>query len=164
MPIFIVWLAGVTVIEARLALKTVRVVLPDTLPKTAETTVWPGPTEVANPLELVPLLMVATVVAEDLQVTKLVRSWVELSENVPIAANWKVVFRPIWGLGGVTAMDIRAAFVTVRLVLLEIPLLAAVIVVVPAVTGVAKPLEPAALLMDAMDGFEELQVTKLVRS
>lgn len=81
--------------ETRLALKTVRVVLPETSPKDAETTVCPAPTAVANPFILAPLLTVATVLTEELQVTELVRSWVEWSENVPIAVNWNVVFRAI---------------------------------------------------------------------
>ncbi len=113
----ILWLAGVTVIEKRLALKTMRVVVPETLSKVAVMTVWPAPTDVARPLEPATLLMVATVGTEELQVTALVRSWVELSENVPVAANWKVVWRPIWGLAGVIEMDFRVAVVTVRVVL-----------------------------------------------
>jgi hypothetical protein len=40
----------------------------------------------------------------------------------------------------------------------------AVIVVVPAATGVALPLLPAALLIVATDGTDELQVADVVRS
>jgi hypothetical protein len=40
----------------------------------------------------------------------------------------------------------------------------AVIVVVPAAMAVASPCEPAALLIDATPGTEELQVTEAVRS
>jgi len=39
----------------------------------------------------------------------------------------------------------------------------AIIVVVPAATAVASPLEPAALLIVAIDPFEELHVTDDVR-
>ena len=67
-------LAGVTVIETSVAV-TVSVVDPLTLPKLAPIVVAPVPTPVANP----PLLIVATEVLEELQVTELVRVWVLLS-------------------------------------------------------------------------------------
>lgn len=158
------WPAGVTVIETRLALKTVRVVVPETSLKNAVTTVCPDPTAVANPFILAPLLTVATVLTEELQVTELVRSWVEWSENVPMAVNWKVVFRAIWGLDGVIEMDLRVAVVTVRLVLVGFAPKTAWMVVEPAERGVARPLEPTALLMDATDPIDDPHVTKLVRS
>ena len=53
--------------------------------------------------------------------------------------------------------------VTVSVAALEIPPDAAVIVVEPAATEVANPLEPAALLMVATPAADELQVTAVVR-
>ena len=49
--------------------------------------------------------MVATEVVAEAQVTWLVRSWVELSENVPVAVNCSVSPLGTLGLAGVTAID-----------------------------------------------------------
>ena len=57
-----------------------------------------------------------------------------------------------------------SAEVTVRVVEPEIPPTAAVIVVWPAATDVALPLEPAALLMEATEGTDDVQLTDCVRS
>ena len=62
------------------------------------------------------------------------------------------------GLIGVTAIDDSVAFVTVSVVVPETPRVA-VIVVEPATTDVASPLEPAALLIVATAPAEELHVT-----
>jgi hypothetical protein len=75
--------AGVTDMDTSVAGVTVRVVLPLMLPEPAWIVVEPVPTEVANPA----VLMVATVVAEELQVAVLVRFWVLPSLNVPVAVN-----------------------------------------------------------------------------
>ena len=61
-------------------------------------------------------------------------------------------------------MDTSVAVVTVNVVLPEISPDVAVIVVMPANAEVASPLKPAALLMVATAGAEELQVTDDVRS
>lgn len=53
--------------------------------------------------------------------------------------------------------------VTVRVIVPETLPDVAVIVVEPVATGVANPLEPAALLMAATAGVEELHVTARVR-
>ena len=66
---------------------TVRVVLPEILPKLAIMVVLPAATAVARPL----LLTVATDGFEELQVTCEVKSFVVPSENVPVAANCWVV-------------------------------------------------------------------------
>jgi len=60
-----VGLAGVTVMEDRVAEVTVRVVSPEILPEVAMMVVLPGVTAVARPL----LLMVATAGLDELQVT-----------------------------------------------------------------------------------------------
>ncbi|HYA86710.1 MAG TPA: hypothetical protein VEI57_06575 [Nitrospirota bacterium] len=61
-------------------------------------------------------------------------------------------------------MDDSVAEVTVRVEVPEMLPSDAVIVVEPSTTGVARPLEPAALLMAATSVFDELQTTPLVRS
>ena len=55
---------------------TVNGVLPETPPEMAEMVLVPAETVVAKPEELI----VARAVAEETQVTRLVRFWVELSE------------------------------------------------------------------------------------
>jgi len=67
------------------------------------------------------------------------------------------------GLVGVTAMDASVAGVTVRVVNPDMLPDVAVIVVDPADTVVASPLEPAALLIVAKGVEEEVQVIKAVR-
>jgi len=67
------------------------------------------------------------------------------------------------GLAGVTAMDTSVAEVTVSTVDPDIFPDVAVIVVEPAATEVASPLDPAALLMDATLPVDEFQVTAVVR-
>lgn len=68
------------------------------------------------------------------------------------------------GMVGVIATDSSVALVTVNFVVpLTLPDVA-VIMVEPAATEVASPSEPAALLIVATPGVEELQVTTAVRS
>jgi hypothetical protein len=66
------------------------------------------------------------------------------------------------GLVGVTVMDTSVAEVTVSAVDPDILPDTAVIVVEPAATEVASPLEPAALLIVANPVLDELQVTAAV--
>jgi hypothetical protein len=66
-------------------------------------------------------------------------------------------------LAGVTARDTSVAGVTVRVVEPEMFPDVAVIVVEPEAAEVARPLEPAALLIAATPVLEELQVTAAVR-
>src|SRR5690349_4978826 len=72
----------------------------------------PVATAVARPA----VVMVATVVVADAQVTEPVRSWVELSVKVPVAVNCCLSPLATLGLAGVTAIDCRAAAVTVSVV------------------------------------------------
>jgi hypothetical protein len=67
------------------------------------------------------------------------------------------------GLVGETAMETSVAGVIVSAVDPDMLPNAAVIVVVPAVTEVASPCEPAALLMAATPTTDELQATAVVR-
>jgi hypothetical protein len=72
-------IAGVTPIETRVAAVTVSVVDPDTAPSVAVIVEDPGLTAVVTPVVPAVLLTVAIVGAEELQVTMLVRSCIELS-------------------------------------------------------------------------------------
>ncbi len=76
----------------------------------------------------------------------------------------KACVRPagIDGLTGVTAIDTRLAAVTVSVAVPVRPSTAAPMVVVPTAAEVARPCEPAALLIVAA-GLDELQVTRVVR-
>ncbi len=145
---------GVTTMEDRAAEVTVRVVLTEILPEVAVMVAVPGATAMARPL----LVTVATDVFDEPQVTCVAISWLVPSEYVPIAANCWATPTGMIGLAGVTAREERAAEVTVRAVLAEIPPEVAVMVAVPAATAVARPL----LLIVTRDLFEELQVTWVV--
>ena len=74
-------LAGVTAIDTRVALVTVKVAGPEImLPSLAVTVVLPAAIEEANPLEPGALLTVATPALEELQVTREVIPCVVVSE------------------------------------------------------------------------------------
>ena len=77
-----------------------------------------------------------------------------------------VVPSAMLGFVGVTWIEdsVTEAGATVSVVLPDLPLKEAVIVAVPAPTGVASPLEPCALLIVAIAFDEEPQVTDAVRS
>ena len=81
-----------------------------------------------------------------------------------MAVNCLVVPLTMLALAGVIAMDTRVAEVTVSVVEPDILSDVAVIVVEPAATEVANPLEPATLLMAATAALDEFQVTVVVRS
>jgi len=76
-------LAGVTDMKDKVAGLTVRVVFPEILFEVAVTVVFPAARAVARPLPLT----VATAVLDDLQVARLVMTWVVPSEYVPEAVN-----------------------------------------------------------------------------
>jgi hypothetical protein len=119
---------------------------------------------VANPFDPAALLIVATPVVAELQVTDAVISCVVLLEKVPVAVNICVAPFAIEGLPGVTAIDTNVAAVIVSVVDPDILPDNALIVVAPVVTEVATPLEPAALLIAAMLVDDELQFTTFVKS
>ncbi len=73
-------LVGITVIKTRVAGVTVKVVEPEILPDLAVIVVVPIAFEVAFPFDLDTLLIVATDLAEELQITNVVMSFVLLSE------------------------------------------------------------------------------------
>jgi hypothetical protein len=162
-PCAMVGLVGVIARETSVAAVTVSVAVPDTLPDLAVIVVEPAATEVALPLEPAALLIAATVVFDELQDAVVVRIWVELLEYVPVAVNCWVVPLTMLEVAGVTAMDTRVAEVTVSAVVPTTLPDVAVIVDEPAATDVANPLEPAALLMAAIDVADDFQVTDVVR-
>jgi len=143
---------------------TVSVAVPDTFPDTQVIVVAPKPTAVANPFDPAALLIVATPVLADIQVTDAVRSWVLLLENKPVAANICVVPIAREGLPGATEIDTSVADVIVSTADPDILPDNALIVVAPVVTDVATPLKLAALLIVAMLVDDELQVTACVKS
>ena len=96
----------------------------------------------------------------DAQVTELLITAVVASEYVPVATNCWFVPVAITGLAGVTAMLCRVAEVTVRTVEpLTNPRLA-LMLLVPAASPVARPLEPIVAVAEVA----EAQVTAAVRS
>ena len=155
-PAGMLGLAGVTVMEDRVAEVTVRVVLPEILPEVAVIVAVPAATAVARPL----LLTVATDVLDELQVTCAVISWLVPSEYLPEAASCWLFPAGMLGLAGVTDMEVRVAAVTVRVALPEILPEVAAMVARPAAPDVARPL----LLTVATELLDELQVTCVVIS
>ena len=79
-PLAMLGLVGVIAMDTSTAGVTVRVVAPDTLPDVAMIVVEPVAMAVVDPFEPAALLIVAMVVFDELQVTAVVKSCVELSE------------------------------------------------------------------------------------
>ncbi len=154
---------GVMAIETNVSIDTVNLVDPDILPDVAVIVTMPGATAVANPFEPAALLMAATDVVDETHVTDVVRFCVELSEYVPVAVNCWVVRSAMLGLAGVIARETSVADVTVSVVDPDVEPDVAVIVVEPAAIGVARPIEPAVLLIFATDVADEVQATDVVR-
>jgi hypothetical protein len=126
--------------------------------------VLPVLTPVAKPLLPKAFEMVAAVVADEAQVTDVVRLYVVLSVKIPVAANCCVVPLAMVFAAGVTVMETSAAVVTVNVAVLLIPPKVALIIVVPWPTEVARPRLPAAFETVAAAVFTEPQVTLPLRS
>ena len=105
----------------------------------------------------------ATLAAEDVHVTWAVRSTVLPSLNVPVALNCRVAPIAIVGLTGVTLRLVIVAGETVRFVVPVMPANTALMEVEPGPTPVAMPVLPAALLMVAIDGADDAQLTLELR-
>lgn len=103
---------GVTAREDKVAAVTVRVVLPEMPPWVAVMVAAPTVTAVARPL----LLIVATEVLDEVQMTCVVISRLVPSEYVPVAVNCWLTPKGVFGLAGVKAMD-NSAGTTVRVTL-----------------------------------------------
>ena len=144
-------LAGEIVMETRPAAETVSIAVPVIVPDPAVTVALPTAVPVARPFKIVAAVLTV-------QVTELVRSWVDPSLYVPRAVNCCVF--PFWTvtLAGDTAMDTSAAGRTVMFAVEDIPLNEAVMTGSPVNWAVAMP-----------DGLmvapaEVLHVARLVRS
>src|ERR1700722_2863881 len=112
----------------------------------------PGATPLASPA----VVIVATPPLIEVQVTELVRFCVELSENVPVAVNCSEVPFAMERLSAVTAIDINAAAVTVRVAEEVTFPEVACIALVPTLAAVTEPLAVTVATL----GVSELQVTE----
>jgi len=157
-------LAGVTASETRVAGVTVSVTgAEETPPRVALSAVEPKLRELIKPAVPAALLMVATAGVAALQVTAVVRFWVLLSENVPVAVNCRVVPSAMLGAAGVMARETKAAELTVSATAGDVtPASDAVICAVPGEIVVARPWDPGALLIVAAP--VAFQLTMAVRS
>jgi hypothetical protein len=154
-PLAIDGFAGVTAIDCSVAAVTVSKVEPEIDDDVAVIVEVPTPAPLARPA----VLIVATVVVPEFQVTVDVKFCVVPSLNVPVAVNCWVAPLAIDGFAGVTAIDCSVAAVTVSKVE---PLIApdvALIVEVPTPAPVARPVA----LIVAVAVVPELHVTVLVR-
>ncbi len=159
-----VGLAGDTAIDDNVGAATVRVVPPLTPDRLAEMVLDPVATVVASPCEPAAFDIVAAELFDDAHVTDVVRSCVEPSEYVPVAANCWVSPLGTEGFAGVTAIEERDAVVAVSAVDPVTPNRVAEIVVFPAVTMLASPCVPPAFEMVATEELDEAHVTELVMS
>jgi hypothetical protein len=154
--------AGVTAIETRCAgAFTVRVVEPETAPLVAEIAVVPAATPVARP----EVETVAVAVIDEAQVAVVEMSFVVLSLKVPVAVNCWVAPVAIDGVVGVTAIETSVAMppaMTVRVVEPITPLVAAVIVVMPAATAVARPVDEIVAVPVVLDVQVAVDDTSIV--
>jgi hypothetical protein len=146
--------AGVTAIEINTAAVTVNVAEPVAVPEVAVIVVLPGITLVASPL-----LTVAIVAAEDVQVAVLVRFCVVPLLYVPVAVNCCFSPAGIDGDAGVTAIDVSTAAVTVNVAAPWMVPDVAVIVAVPFAMLVANP----PLLTVATAVADEVHIDTLFR-
>ena len=126
---------GVTAIETRAGGVMVKVADPVIAPEVALMVVGPVAMPVASPA----VLIVATPVAVEAQVTEFVRFCVEPSVKVPVAVNCWVVPAGIDPPWGVTAIETSAGGVTVSVLDPEIPPAVALTVVTPWWTVFARP-------------------------
>ncbi len=119
----------------------------------------PTPTPVAIP---VPAPTVATSVFDDFHVDCVVTSFVELSENVPVAVNCCIPFTAIFAVLGVTAIDFKVGpLLTVSCAVPLIVPSVAVIVTVPPATPVARPVAAPTV---AVPVFEDVHADCVVTS
>jgi hypothetical protein len=96
-------LAGWMVNDTSVAEEIVSVVVPVRAPDVAVIMVDPFVTAVAMPLAAI----VATDVADERQVATVVRSTVDMLENVPVALNCCVALAAIRELAGVSVIEVR---------------------------------------------------------
>ena len=117
----------------------------------------PPATDVAKP----PLVIVATAILDELQMTWVLISKLVPSENAPVAVNCWVIPAGVIGmlrLAGLRDMEVRVAEVTIMVVVPEMSPEVAVIVAVPGPIPVTKPV----LSTVAAESLDELQVAWVV--
>jgi len=124
---------------------------PEIEPTDAVTVELPTATAVAKPV----LLTVATLAADEFQTAVLLTSCVLLSVNVPVAVNCWVIPAGTVALAGITAIELKAAALTVRAAEPDIKAEVAETVTLPNATLLASPL----LSIEAMVGSVEFQFT-----
>ncbi len=158
-PSAIVGLGGVIAIDANAAGLTINWAAALTPAELIPIVVVPVPCVVASPAVPAVSLIVATVATVELHCPDAVTSCVVPSVNVPVAVNGCVMPNGIVAVGGLIVIETSAAGVTVSSVaLLTLPEVA-VIVAVPTATVLPSP----ALLIVAVEGVSDDQVTVLVR-
>lgn len=108
---------GVTAIDVRVRVFTVKVALPVLPANTAVMPAVPGATPVAIPALPNTLLIVAIAGADEAHVTLFVRFWVLESANVPMAVSCVETACGTEGDGGVIAIDVKGDGVTNTLAL-----------------------------------------------
>jgi hypothetical protein len=147
-------LLGRMATEINAGVATVTSVVPVVLSRVAEMVAVPKPRAASRPLEDT----CATEVLVEDHVVIALRFWVEPSLNAPVATNCRSTPCGIVLLAGVTVIESRLAFVTVRLADAESPLIEAMMTVLPpALPAKASPV----LFTLATVGWEELHVTRL---
>ena len=152
---------GVTKIDSNAAGLMVNVAVFEVmLEKVAVISVAPVAMEDASPV----LLMVATLVLDDVHVTDDDMSCIDPSEKVPEAANCCFSPKGILELGGVMVIEDKTAGVTDSVAdgeLTESKI--AVMNVVPVLTDVTSPLVGAVLLIVETAVFDDVHVAQVVR-
>ena len=159
--------AGVTAIDTSCAAVTVSVVVPERPedPSVALIVADPIPAPVATPFDPAVLENRVTAESEDPQVTVPVRSRVVESVYVPVAVSCCLAPSAMEGSGGVIASEVRRAAVTVKAVLIEMPVPGSVtvMVVVPVAVVEATPAAPAVATV-ATSTIEDDHLTLAVMS
>jgi hypothetical protein len=150
---------GVIASDERFAALTIKGALPLTAPSVAEMVVVPMFNPVASPLTVIEAMLVT----DDLQVTTPVTSCTLLSEKVPVAVNCCAIPSGMLPFPGVTAIEVRTAEVTVRVVDPEIAPSVAEMVVLPVATALASPWVGPLVTIVAAAVFDEFQITLPVR-
>jgi hypothetical protein len=156
LPRLIEGFAGVTAMDASTGCVTVSVAVPVILLIVAPMVELPAITLVAKP----PPVIVATLEGNELHITILVKFCMLPSLYVPVAVNCCVVPAAIEGFVGVTEIEARTGEVTVSVAVPRTSPKAAMIVVPPVMTPVARPVE----LIIATGFVAELHVTVEVTS
>ena len=157
-------LGGVIVIDVNVATVTVTAAVPDTPAWVAVIVAEPTPVPVTSPWLPCASLTTALVESEDVQLADCVRSWVDLSEKVPVAVSCWLVPLAIDTDGGVTTIEESVGDVTVAVMDPETVPTNALTSELPTPRANNNPCRPVALLTTAILGSTVRQATTWVRS